>query len=116
MQSRIRRDAGNAPDEATQLTCDGSNYNLLQLTLRHHVTIALAQPGLRLPGNFMAPRLRPRRTGGDSGPEQNVAEEPANGALCSLDEQGPDVDVAGLGDGTDAALRAGGMLGWHQTE
>src|ERR1039458_9128773 len=46
---RIRRGARNGPNEPSQLARYGSDHDLLQLVFRHHVTIALAQPGLRLP-------------------------------------------------------------------
>ena len=48
---RIRRDAGNGPDEPRQLTRNRGDHDLLQLALRYHVTISVAQPELRFPSN-----------------------------------------------------------------
>src|SRR5271165_5499770 len=112
LRRRIRRDAGNGPNEPCQLACDSGDHNLPQLAPRHHVTIALAQPGLRLPGD-LAYRLWHGVNGGqlvtgDAGRETV--------AVCSLDQQGTSVNIARLGDGADAALGAGGMFRWHQAD
>ena len=71
------------------------------------MTVALAQPGLRLPGN-RAHCLWHRVHGG-----QFVAGDARREAVAvgRLDQQGAGVNVAGLGDGADAALRAGGLFG-----
>ena len=39
---RIRRDAGNGPDEPCQLARDRGDHDRPQLALRHHLPIALA--------------------------------------------------------------------------
>ena len=92
LRRRIRRDAGNGPDEPCQFACDRGDHDLPQLALRHHVTIALAQPGLRLPGD-LAHRLRHGVNGGqlvtrDAGRETI--------AVCRLDQQGAGVNIAAL--------------------
>src|SRR5271166_935139 len=109
---RIRRNAGNGPDEPRQLTRDRGDHNLVQLALRREVTIALAQSGLRLPGD------RAHRLWHCADGWQLVASDAGREtvAVCGLDQQGSSVNVAGLGDGADAALRAGGMFRWHQAE
>ena len=44
---RIRRDAGDGPDEPCQLAPNRGDHVLVQFAPRHHVTIALTKPGLR---------------------------------------------------------------------
>ena len=108
----LRRDASNGPDEPCQLARDCGDHNLLQLAFRHHLSIALAQPGLRLPGD-LANCLRYCVDGG-----QLVAGDAGREAVAvrSLDQEGAGVNVTGLGNGANAALPAGGMFRWHQTE
>jgi hypothetical protein len=67
---------------------------------------------LRLPGD------RAHRIGHGVNGLQLVAGEAGGKAVAvrSLDQQGAGVNVTGLGDGTDAALRAGGMFGWHHAK
>ena len=73
---------------------------------------ALAQPGLRLPGD-RAYRLRHRVDGC-----QLVTANAGRVAVAvrGLDQQGAGVNVTSLGDGTDAAFWTGGMFGWHHAE
>ena len=52
-----RRDTCDGPDEARQFARDRGDHDQLQLTRQHHLPIAPAQPGLRLPGD-RAHRLR----------------------------------------------------------
>ena len=108
----IRRGASRGPDKPRQLAGDGGDDNLLQLAPGHHLSIALAQPGLRPPGD-LAHSLwhgidRGQLVAGDAGREAV--------AVRSLDQEGAGVTVTGLGDGADAALAAGGVLGRHQAE
>jgi len=105
----IRRDAGNGPDEPRQLTRNRGDHDLLQLALRYHVTISVAQPELRFPSN-RAHRFRHNLYGC-----QLVAGYAGREAVTvgGFDKQGAGVNVAGFGDGANAALRAGGVFGRH---
>jgi hypothetical protein len=48
----LRRDASRGPDKPCQLAGDGGDDNLLQLASGGHLSMALAQPGLRPPGGL----------------------------------------------------------------
>ena len=85
---------------------DGGDHDLLQLVSHHHPPITLAQPGLRFPGN-LAHRIRYclhsiQFVAGDAGWKAVTVRR--------LDQQGSGVDVASLGDGTNAATLAGGVF------
>ena len=91
LRGRIRRDAGNGPDESRQLARDCGDHDLSRLAFRHHATIALAQPGLRLPGD-LAHRLRHGVNGSELAASDACREAVAVGGL---DQQGAGVNVAG---------------------
>ena len=95
---RIRRDAGNGPDEPREFARDSDDHDLFQLVPRHHVAIALAQPGLRLPGD-LAHRIWHRFDGRQLVPRDAGRKSVA---VRCLDQQGAGMNVAGLGDGANA--------------
>ena len=82
------------------------------LPLATNVTIALTKPGLRFPSD-LADCVGHCIDGG-----QLVASDAGREAIAvsGFDQQGAGVNVAGFGNGADAALRAGGMFRRHQTK
>ena len=95
-----------------QFACDRGDHDLFRLTRQDHLSIAPAQPGLRLPGD-LAHRLRhslDRR--------QFRARDPGGETVApgGLDQNRARVDIAAFGDAALTPLRTRRMFRRHPAE